>query len=239
MRFYNLTSGSRANATLIQAGSKCILIDTGASKSYLVSALQQIGYCLSDIDLVLITHFHQDHCKSLSIFDQQIIFSLNSNHHHLLINQVNEFDDVKITPFLLSHDKACLGYQIEHNGEILTYLTDTGYVKNEYLALIAKSTYLILEFNHDIILLNQTDRPYHTKQRIMSDKGHLNNEDAAVVLVKTCDKLEHLLVAHISEKANSISAIEAKINEVFNNYEKEINFKIDYTMYEKITSGGK
>lgn len=239
MKFYNLTSGSKANATLIHAGNKRILIDAGSSKGYLVSALKSIGYTLKDIDIVLVTHFHQDHCKSLNIFDQQIIFSLDSNHHHLVLDQPNDFDDVKITPFMLSHDKDCLGYQIEHDEEILTYLTDTGYVKNDYLDLIRKSNYLIMEFNHDIILLNETNRPYHTKQRIMSDKGHLNNEDAAVVLAKTSDKLEHLLVAHISEQANTISAIEDKINEVFKAYDKDINFKIDYTMYQKITKGGK
>lgn len=239
MKFYNLTSGSRANATLIHAGAKRILIDAGATKSYLTKALREIGYKLSDIDLVLITHFHQDHCKSVNIFNRDIIYSLDQAHHRLLLDQVNEFDDVKITPFMLSHDKDCLGYQIEHDNEVLTYMTDTGYVKNDYLKLIARSNYLIMEFNHDIILLNETDRPYLLKQRIMSDKGHMNNEDAAVLVAKTCDKLEHLLVAHISEEANSVSAIENKINEVFNNFDKEIGFKIDYTHYQKITSGGK
>lgn len=238
MKIYNLSSGSSGNATLVACDNLNILIDAGVGKRYLIKALNKIDYQLEQIDLVLVTHFHSDHTKSLKYFDDKMIYSCDAKHCKLKINQDNDFDSLTIKAFELSHDELCYGYQIKENNEVYTHISDTGYLKNEYLDMVYESTYLYLEFNHEPYLLNKTNRPAKTKRRILSDEGHLNNLDAALILANTNAKLKEVMIAHISEEANSYEAINKAILEVFKTKQKEINFEIKFTGYEKITCGG-
>jgi phosphoribosyl 1,2-cyclic phosphodiesterase len=238
MKIYSLSSGSKGNATLIECDNFNILIDVGTSKKYLLNSLHKIGKSLEEIDMLLITHFHVDHAKNINSFSQEIIYSSKDEHKSLQENIDNDFYGISIKPFCLSHDKDCLGYQIKQNGTTYTHISDTGYLKNEYLDLIRESDYLYLEFNHDIEMLAKTARPYQIKQRILSDVGHLNNQDAALALVKSSDKLKELFVAHISDEANDISLIQKEIDMMFAEFEQEINFEIKYTGFEKIVIGG-
>ncbi len=238
MIIYNLSSGSKGNATLVVCDNFNILIDVGVNKKYLVKALKEVGYSFEQIDMVLVTHFHTDHTKSLKYFEDEIIFSCNAKHRKLAINQDNDFMGIKIKPFELSHDELCYGYQIKYEKEVYTHISDTGYLKNEYLELVHESTYLYLEFNHEPYLLHQTNRPPVIKRRILSDEGHLNNLDAAVILSNTNAKLQEVMIAHISEEANSYDAIKEAIINVFKTKQKEITFKIKFTGHHKITIGG-
>lgn len=228
MELYSLTSGSKANSFLIVCDEYKILIDVGSTKKYLSNSLASLNYTISDIDLVLITHLHSDHIRSVNIFNEQIIFGCNDNYQMLDINKENYFKDIIVHPFILSHDSNCTGYQIKYNNKVLTYITDTGYIKDEYIPLVKDSNYLVLEFNHDIVMLNNTNRPHYLKKRILSDKGHLNNLDASLFLVQVTENLEQLVCAHISNEANHVDLIEKQILKVFNDYDKEITFKIDY-----------
>lgn len=238
MTIYNLSSGSKGNATLVVCDNFNILIDAGTSKKYLSKALEEVGYSLNHVDMVLVTHFHSDHVKSLHLFDDEIIFSDDAKHRKLALNEDNDFLGIKIKPFELSHDAKCYGYQIKFNGFIYTHISDTGYFKNEHLDLVYEATHLYLEFNHEPHILLQTNRPAHVKKRILSDVGHLNNLDAAVILSNTNSQLQELMIAHISEEANSYDAIKQAIIEVFKTKQKEITFKIKLCAHEKITIGG-
>jgi len=242
MKIYNLSSGSKGNSTLVVCDEYKILIDVGTTKTYLKSALAKLGYHLNDIDLVLLTHYHSDHVKALNSFDDNIIMSDSNYKYHctldiLIDNPLNEH--VYIKPFILSHDDLCYGYQIKFKEEILTYITDTGYVKIDYLPLIQEADYLYLEFNHDIVKLHHTGRPPYLKERILSDSGHLNNHDASLILYKGhSEKLKQLFVAHISQEANTVELIEHEIQSIFKAYNQEISFDILYTKDHEITAGG-
>lgn len=239
MKIYNLSSGSKGNATLIVCGLTKILIDAGTTRKYLKESLSLYNYQLEDIDIILVTHFHTDHTKALKYFDTTKIYSNAMEHNQLLLNEDNIFNDLIIHPFELSHDEACLAYQIKYNNEIYTHISDTGYLKKNYLKYIKESNYLYLEFNHDIELLRTSNRPPYLIRRILSDEGHLNNQDAALFLCKGCtSNLKQLLVAHISDEANDVKVIEETIKSVFNDYSKEINFEITYTKYCEISRGG-
>lgn len=242
MKIFNLSSGSKGNVTLIVCGNFKILIDAGTTKKYIVASLAELGYTMDEIDLVLVTHYHVDHAKSIHTFDQSKVKSNKDQEEHCLLklNEDNIYEKVCIKPFLLSHDSMCYGYQIKYDDEVLTYITDTGYVKNDYLDLIKEADYLYLEFNHDIGKLHQTSRPPILKQRILSDNGHLNNHDAAYIVYKgKSNKLKQLMVAHISEEANTIDLIQNEIENVFNSFDQEIDFDILYTGHQTITKAGK
>ena len=238
MKIYSLSSGSKGNATLVVCDNFNILIDAGNTKKYLVNSLAKINKSINDIDMVLVTHFHVDHCKSLNCFSNEIVYSEKLEHKNLAINNENNFYGISIRPFVLSHDEKCYGFQIKENGTTYTHISDTGYLKNEYLELIRNSDYLYLEFNHDIEMLRNSNRPSYVKKRILSDTGHLNNQDAAIALVKGAIKLKEVMIAHISEEANDIRLIQSEIEKVFVDFDKEIDFEIKYTAFQTIVMGG-
>ena len=61
--------GYSTNA-LLRVGDHNILIDTGPSsrRPFLVKALQAKGLETSDIDIVILTHMHWDHCQNTDLF---------------------------------------------------------------------------------------------------------------------------------------------------------------------------
>ncbi|MBP8625956.1 MAG: ribonuclease Z [Syntrophorhabdales bacterium] len=54
-----------SSSYLVMAGGFRILIDVGPS---VVRRLLEYGYCVNDIDLIILTHFHVDHTADLSTF---------------------------------------------------------------------------------------------------------------------------------------------------------------------------
>ncbi|MCD6288174.1 MAG: hypothetical protein J7M12_03575, partial [Candidatus Hydrogenedentes bacterium] len=63
---------------------------------------------------------------------------------------------------------------------------------------------VIIEANHDPVMLQKCDRPWHVKQRIASRHGHLSNSDAAMLVADIVpDGTKCVVLAHISEKMNS------------------------------------
>jgi phosphoribosyl 1,2-cyclic phosphodiesterase len=63
---------------------------------------------------------------------------------------------------------------------------------------------LVLEFNHDPHMLKTGPYPLSLQQRVRSTHGHLANEDAAAFL-KTLlhEKLQYVILAHLSETNNT------------------------------------
>ena len=68
---------------------------------------------------------------------------------------------------------------------------------------------LLLEFNHDLELLQNGPYPEALKRRVGGEWGHLNNSQAAEFLAGAvgCD-LQQLAVAHISDKNNDRQCVE-------------------------------
>ena len=58
-------------------------------------------------------------------------------------------------------------------------MTDTGYINQRNFNKLKNHNMYILESNHDIEMLMTGPYPYHLKQRILGDKGHLSNKDSA------------------------------------------------------------
>ena len=60
-----LNSGSNGNAIYLAAGDTRILIDAGISLRMLRQRLKQIDREVGELDAVLISHEHTDHCRGL------------------------------------------------------------------------------------------------------------------------------------------------------------------------------
>lgn len=212
MEFALLASGSKGNSFVLRDGTGVIMIDCGTTKKYLSAHLDQLGIVKEDLDAVLITHDHSDHIAQIRMFADLPVYSpveidgIESFH----VEPMRPFtiETMRITPLALSHDAPkTVGYVIEDGIEKLVYITDTGYVNQNYLPLLSGADYIVMESNHDVAMLMATRRPQFLKYRIYSDQGHLCNEDCAEVISRIMsENTKVIILAHISQEANTREA---------------------------------
>jgi phosphoribosyl 1,2-cyclic phosphodiesterase len=222
MEIHLLASGSTGNSTLIKYRNTNLIIDLGLAKSTLVKKLKMLDTEIEDINGILITHEHIDHVRAIDKVDETIIYAeeVLLKKFKLKGNQFNDkesfrIEDFVITPFLLSHDANCHGFIIEtiDKSSKLVYLADTGYLAKGLYPLLKNADYYVIESNHDVPMLLNLNRPIYLTKRILSNKGHLSNEDAAYAIVNLIgDKTKEIALAHLSLEANTKEkAIQATI----------------------------
>lgn len=223
MHFIIVGSGSKGNSTIVFSHETTILIDLGLPLVRVKEGLDLIHKGIKDVDGVIYTHEHADHINGLKSFSPKIMYATEGTLPGSLSNRVDyyqtfEIKNIKITPFPTSHDakKPC-GYVIDDGEEKMVYFTDTGIFIEEALPLLTNPQYLIIESNHDVARLMHTNRPMNLKQRILSEHGHLCNEDSAFAASRIVgSNTKEVILAHLSEEANTPElALEAYRN-VFN-----------------------
>jgi phosphoribosyl 1,2-cyclic phosphodiesterase len=93
---------------------------------------------------------------------------------------------------------------ISSNGSRLGILTDVGESTPALEERLQGCTSLMLEFNHDVEMLENGPYPYHLKKRIRGSYGHLSNEQAGALLKRLShSKLNNIILAHLSEVNNT------------------------------------
>ena len=222
MFFDIVGSGSKGNATLVFTDNATILIDMGLPLVRVEEELKRFNKTIKDIDAILITHNHADHYRSIKSFSPKKMYSLEgtipgSLSNVITLNSPFNIKDMTITAFKTSHDaiNPC-GYVITSGNEKLVYMTDTGVYLSINTPLLKNPTYLIIESNHDIQLLLHTNRPMELIQRIMSPFGHLCNEDSAFAALEIIgENTKEIVLAHISEEANTPETALKAYNTIF------------------------
>ncbi len=230
MKFNIIASGSKGNATIVTYKQTNILIDMGISLTRLTEGLKEFNLEVKDIDAALFTHDHADHINGINFLSPKIMYALRGTLDSTLSHVVEPFipfivGDFKITAFPTSHDATnpC-GFILEAGGEKLTYVTDTGVFLEESKDIASNPDYLVIESNHDIKMLLKTNRPYELINRIMSEHGHLCNEDSAIATLELIgDKTKQIILAHLSEEANTPEVALAAYSKIFRHFNVNIN----------------
>jgi len=230
MRFASLGSGSKGNATLIETADTCLLLDCGFTVKETEARLERLGKTGHDLDAVLVTHEHSDHIKGVGALARKyklpVYLTAGTFHKGRLGNlpqletinchQSFEIKGINVQPVPVPHDaREPCQYVFQHGDKKLGVLTDLGsltsHVEKHYSGLDA----LVLECNYDPKMLDEGPYPYQLKQRILGDYGHLSNGQAAQLLVRIeKDKLQHLLLSHISQQNNCPTLARAAITEM-------------------------
>ncbi len=244
MEFHVLASGSKGNATFVYENGCGILIDCGITRKQLLFKLSSLGFDESNIQYVLLTHDHYDHNKNIHIFDSDIVFSAEKNipgiddYHTLIPYTHRQFGVFDVFTLRTSHDASDpIGFIFKTN-ETLLYLTDTGYVSQKNRQYIHNLNYYIIESNHDIEMLMNTKRPMFLKNRILSDKGHLNNEYSAQLMCDMIgDQTKEIILAHLSQEANTPEKALDAYNRIFKKNNIEFH-NIKVASQVNIVSGG-
>lgn len=221
MRFCVLGSGSKGNATYIEAGETRLLIDAGFSGVEIGRRLTVIGVEADDLSAILITHEHTDHIKGAPVLSRKLGIPVYVNQatyeaagwdtkkiykwHPIEAGASFAIGSLTIHPFSVSHDAADpMGYVIKNSTVSIGYCTDTGVASRLMHHRLAGCHALILESNHDPEMLRNGAYPLYLQQRIRSKAGHLANGQAAEFLRDLLhDDLQHVVLAHLSDSNNT------------------------------------
>ncbi|HAV19961.1 MAG TPA: MBL fold metallo-hydrolase [Firmicutes bacterium] len=209
MRFYIIASGSKGNSTLITDGATNLLIDMGLTKKWLLEGLSQTPIGFNDIHFALFTHDHGDHASGQKFLPIEKRYATKGSVELLEGHELEHYKSIKlgtftITPLPTSHDaNDGVGFLIFDGRQTLVYMTDTGYISNANMSYMKNADYYIIESNHNVKMLLQTDRTFTLIQRILGDTGHLSNEDSAMYMSELLgDRTKEIILAHLSEEAN-------------------------------------
>lgn len=212
-----LASGSRGNSTLIVTKTEKVLVDIGTSSLYVEKNLKALDISPFEITSIFITHTHIDHVGGLKVFCKKYnpTVYLTKEMHDQLRDKVTienycyieasvTVGDLNVKVIKTSHDSEdSNGYVFESYKKTVVYITDTGYINKKHYPLLENKNMYIVESNHDLQMLMDTNRPHYLKIRIMGDKGHLSNDDASMYLSEFVGvDTTNIILAHLSEEAN-------------------------------------
>ena len=246
---YNFGSGSSGNSTLVSDGETTILIDIGLSLSRIKNGIKNAGYNVEDIKAILITHLHTDHAKPVGLnhFERSLMYGCFVHKEYPNTNYIEplvpfQVGTLRIIPLLASHDDwdvdSTIGFRIENKlGEVLVYLTDTGYVPEENIELIANANIYMFESNHDLETLRfYSSYPHQTIERIDSEVGHLSNYDSAIALFYSSGpNTKQIVLLHLSIENNTPQLALQEFTRIFRNDSRKSEIKIDVARPEEVT----
>ncbi|SFS36708.1 MBL fold metallo-hydrolase [Marininema halotolerans] len=222
MKYSILASGSTGNSLYIETDHIRLLIDAGLSGKQLEAKLKEIGADPTQLDALLVTHEHIDHVKGLGVFARryQLPIYMNEATWTSLPTSVGaihpdqqrifpvlstlQLKDITVQSFPISHDAAQpMGFCFHNEDVSLGLVTDTGYINQRIVDKVRGANVLIFESNHDVEMLRMGSYPWNIKRRILSDVGHLSNEDAAEALLDILKgEGEDIHLAHLSQDNN-------------------------------------
>jgi phosphoribosyl 1,2-cyclic phosphodiesterase len=160
---------------------------------------------------------HAEHGKGLRRFGTEFA-SLDSDrlvHNYDGRQEWTIAPGLRCRPLELSHDGGpTFGFRFESEADeidgssvSLAYAADLGTWTPALARALADVNLLALEFNHDVGMQHASGRSFHLIRRILGDRGHLSNIQAAALLQETLrqsapGRLRHLVQLHLSRDCN-------------------------------------
>ncbi len=217
-----LASGSAGNAFLIESGGCHVLVDAGLSAEATERALETVGLHPRDLSAILLTHEHDDHARGAGPLSRAFgipVFATpaaaaaaGATVEGAVLREFNadrpfELGPFTVTAFPVPHDAIeTVGFTLETADRRVTIATDLGSADEALDTHLAASDLVILESNYDLRLLGVSDYPWFLKNRILSGRGHLSNDDAARALARTAAaQTRAICLVHLSEVNNLAS----------------------------------
>lgn len=231
-KFFPMCSSSSGNCTYIGDASGGLLVDAGISFKRICEMLQENGIELSKIKAVLVTHEHGDHVKGLKTFlkktkvpliaSRDTVYALefhkiiDDNTDRVYIDDFSEYEveSFKIERFPTSHDcVGSSGYTVKLSEELrVAVCTDLGIVTEEVKSALSGSDLVMLESNHDPVMLRLGPYPPELKIRVGGEKGHLANAVAASLIAELYKNgTRRFVLAHLSENNNTPEKAESAV----------------------------
>jgi phosphoribosyl 1,2-cyclic phosphodiesterase len=215
-----LGSGSAGNCAYLETAETRILVDAGLSLRQIRQRLATIGRGPEGLSGILVTHEHADHISGLTALCSKLKIPIYCNRETKdgIESQLQarfecrlfstgasfEVGDVIVDTFTIPHDASDpVGFLLRTTAGKIGFLTDLGHATRLALERVRAANVLLLETNHDLKMLQESNRPWSLKQRIAGRHGHLSNADAADAAEQIVSSdLRHLYLGHLSRECN-------------------------------------
>ncbi|NCA82174.1 MAG: MBL fold metallo-hydrolase [Opitutae bacterium] len=220
LRVCVLASGSSGNCIHVESATTALLIDAGISARETVRRMEAASLDPAKLRAICVSHEHTDHVAGLAQLHKKLGLMLYANGDTARAVRGGEdlpwnlfsdgcpfaVGDVEILPFPLPHDAyAPVGFVLACGASRLGIATDLGMPTQLARERLRGCQTLVLEANHDEMLVNSSFRPWSLKQRILGRQGHLSNETAAALLADIAgDTLQQVFLAHLSRECNNL-----------------------------------
>ena len=221
LRLHILGSGSKGNCALVEGPVGMVMIDCGFSRRETLRRMGELGVDPERIAALILTHEHGDHVGGVSVWckrwEGRLLASRGTagaksyldclGFEEFAPGDTLEVAGMRMQTFATSHDVVNpVGFRFECDGDAIGYVTDTGMLSSSAMDALRDARILAIESNHDVPMLRCGDYPRALQDRILSDHGHLSNEQAAAALPQlTTGRTEQVVVMHISQENNRLS----------------------------------
>ncbi len=244
MRISPLGSGSAGNCYLFESDGTRLLVDAGFGPRETKKRLAAAGSSIEDVDAILVTHEHSDHVHGAEALSRKYGIPLwmtrgtldgsridRSEANVVLFENNGEFriGEILVRARRTIHDaadSACFVLQAR-DGSRAGLASDLGFVDPPVLEHLSNCDVLLFEANHDLDMLRTGSYPWSLKRRIMSNRGHLSNDDAMQAVRRMLGpETKSLYLIHLSEKNNHPSIVRAMAEALLDSLGAPIQLRI-------------
>ncbi|MFP5226632.1 MAG: MBL fold metallo-hydrolase [Acidobacteriota bacterium] len=218
-----LASGSKGNAALLATDTTAILIDNGLPAQELTRRLSIAGQRPEDLEAVILSHEHGDHCAGVKTFLRHTIkrgravpiyaTDLCAARVDFGVDEppVKRFaagsrfmiGNIEVESFTVMHDAADpVNFVFTAEGIRIGWSTDLGCVPPAMKRKFADCQVIVLESNHDLEMLQNGPHPEEVKIRVAGNMGHLSNEQGAEFLAGIRPRTDTVVLSHLSADNN-------------------------------------
>lgn len=221
MKVWVLGSGSRGNAIVVDNGSTRVLIDAGFSARELNRRFVAAAIAPESVEALIVTHEHGDHsCGALrsarrwrwSVHATRGTVAAMPELEHADVRAFEAGDTLTFSSMTVltvptlhdANDPVAVVATDTASGARAAVVTDLGRESMHLRSVLREVDVLVLESNHDDVMLARGPYPISVQRRIASGTGHLSNREASA-LARACvhSGLQHLVLAHISQNCNT------------------------------------
>ena len=220
MQVYTLFSGSSGNCVYVKDKNTEILIDAGKSAGAIEKSLTALDSSLYNIKSIFLTHEHTDHvsalCQVVAKNPQIKVFAhakgLCAIKQRTTLQNVHPienhfcFCDISVETIECSHDSCfCCGYKFSDKNGAVGIISDTGCEPNGVVDFLCDCKTVLIESNHDELMLKSGKYPFLLKQRILSRNGHLSNAQCGKILFELFQRetsVKNVVLGHLSQQNN-------------------------------------
>jgi len=212
-----LGSGSEGNALLLETAKTRILVDAGLSFRRLCARFEQLEREVPEtVDAVLVTHAHGDHARHASRYARQFGCPVHGSASALQGARLHDsvrrrsvlpgrdwrIGEIRVRTQAIPHDAPQIALRFETGRTSLGLVTDLGEVPGDLASFLRGCDTLLLESNHDPLMLERGPYPARLKERVAGSLGHLSNAQAAALLSELRNSLQRVVLMHLSQTNN-------------------------------------
>lgn len=219
-RLVVLGSGSKGNALALEHAGETLLVDVGFSAREIRRRAAAAAVALDRVAGIALTHEHGDHTTGAAALARELGVPLYASggtfdrlraragevrHVPLTMTSAAECGPFRIESAATSHDAAePLALAVSMGRVSVGVAYDLGRPTAAVRYLLRGRSALVVEANHDDVLLRTSSYPPVVQQRIAGAGGHLSNRAAAELLADLVHAdLAVVVLAHLSERCNT------------------------------------